>query len=121
MAKILIVDDSAAYRLKLRSLVRKLGHETLLARSGEEALELAQDEHPGVILMDIVMPGMNGYEAKRALARDAETREIPVIFVTSQDEEADRVWGMRQGATAYIVKPVDSEQLERAIARATTA
>lgn len=115
MAKVLIVDDSATYRLRLRQLVRKLGHDVVLAHDAEEGLDIAHQECPDVILMDIVMPGMNGYEAKRSLARDEVTRSIPVIFVTSQGEETDRDWGMRQGAVAYITKPIDPEELQSAI------
>lgn len=115
MAKVLIVDDSAAYRLRLRHMIRRVGHEAILAHDGHEGLELAKQEHPDVILMDIVMPGMNGYEAKRSLARDERTAKIPVIFVTSKDEKIDRDWGMRQGAVDYITKPVDLPSLQSAI------
>lgn len=118
VAKVLIVDDSATYRLRLRQLVRKLGHDAVVAHDGLEALRLARSELPHLILMDIVMPGMNGYEATRSLARDEATRNIPVIFVTSQGEDADRVWGMRQGASAYITKPVDAGDLQAAITAA---
>jgi len=118
VAKVLIVDDSATYRLRLRQLVRKLGYDTVIAHDGQQALELARTELPQLILMDVVMPGMNGYEATRSLARDEATRDIPVIFVTTQSEETDRVWGMRQGAAAYITKPVDAEDLQAAISAA---
>lgn len=115
MAKILIVDDSATYRLRLRQLVHRLGHDTLLAHDGEEGLEKARQEHPDVILMDIIMPGMNGFEAKRTLARDEDTSHIPVIFVTTQNDDIDRDWGMRQGAVDYITKPIDLVALQTAI------
>ena len=118
MAKVLVVDDSATYRLRLRLMLAKLGHEVVTASDGAEALELAGDEQPDIVLMDVVMPGMNGYEATRALGRDPATRDIPVIFVTSMDGEVDRVWGMRQGAAAYVTKPVGSEELKSAIADA---
>ena len=121
MAKVLIVDDSKAYRFRLRKLVREWGHEALTAKNGEQALELARSEQPEIILMDIVMPGMNGYQAKRTLARDAATRDIPVIFVSTRDEETDRIWGMRQGAADYVTKPVDPEHLLSAITNAVAA
>lgn len=115
MAKVLIVDDSQLYRFKLRNLVEARGHEALTAHDGEEALELARAELPEVILMDIVMPGMSGYEAKRMLARDPVTRDIPVIFVSSKSAESDKVWGMRLGAAGYVTKPVDPAQLDSTI------
>lgn len=115
MAKILIVDDSPTYRLRLRQLVHRLGHECILAHDGVEGLEKARDEHPDLILMDIIMPGMNGFEAKRSLARDQETSHIPVIFVTTQNDDIDRDWGMRQGAVEYVTKPVDPAVLQLAV------
>jgi twitching motility two-component system response regulator PilH len=121
MAKVLIVDDSKSYRFRLRRLVREWGHEAITARNGKEALQLARSEKPEIILMDIVMPGMNGYQAKRTLARDAETRDIPVIFVSIRNEETDRIWGMRQGAADYVTKPVDPEHLQNAISNAIAA
>lgn len=118
MAKVLIVDDSAAYRFRLRRLLRKLGHEAVSAHDGEEALELARQSLPQLILMDVVMPGINGYEATRALGRDEATQHIPVIFVTSRTGENDRDWGMRQGAAGFVTKPVQLDQLQSAIAAA---
>jgi twitching motility two-component system response regulator PilH len=115
MAKVLIVDDSQIYRFKLRKLVEAKGHQALTAKNGEEALESARKEQPDVILMDIVMPGMSGYEAKRLLARDVQTSEIPVIFVSSRSAESDKVWGMRLGAAGYVTKPVNPAKLDSAI------
>ncbi|NRB72128.1 MAG: response regulator [Xanthomonadales bacterium] len=115
MAKVLIVDDSQLYRFKLRKLVEAKGHEALTANNGQEALAVARQEQPDIILMDIVMPGMSGYEAKRSLARDPATNHIPVIFVSSRSAESDKVWGMRLGAAGYVTKPVNSEQLDSAI------
>ena len=85
MPRILIVDDSPAQRQSLRQLVEQAGHEALMAESGEQALQLAAEQHPAVILMDIIMPGMSGYQATRRLGRDHSTRDIPVIFVTGRD------------------------------------
>lgn len=121
MAKVLIVDDSPAQVFSLQQLVEEWGHETLTAESGDQALEIARDELPNVILMDVVMPGMNGFQAARMLSKDQATRGIPVIFVSIKDDEADRVWGMRQGATAYITKPVNPDALHSAITDAVAA
>ena len=111
MSKILIVDDSPTQLCSLRQIVERGGHQILTADSGEKAIELATDENPEVILMDIVMPGMSGYQAKRKLGRTDATRHIPVIFVTSKDGEADRAWGLRQGAKDYVTKPVNARTL----------
>ena len=102
MAKVLIVDDSPTQIFTLKQLVETWGHETLIAENGDEALEMARVEQPNVILMDIVMPGMSGFQATRKLSKDLATHGIPVIFVSSKDGEADRIWGLRQGATAYV-------------------
>ena len=121
MSKILIVDDSPTQLFSLRQIVEKAGHQTVTAESGEKALELAADEKPAVILMDIVMPGMSGYQAKRKLGREEATRNIPVIFVSTKDGEADRAWGLRLGATEYVTKPVNPNTLLTAISEAMAA
>jgi twitching motility two-component system response regulator PilH len=121
MAKVLIVDDSRVYRYSLRRLMKDWGHEVLIAKNGEQAIQVARDEKPELILMDIVMPGMNGYQAKRKLARDETTSHIPVIFVSTRDEETDKVWGLRQGASAYVTKPIEPEVLQSAITNAMAA
>ena len=121
MPKILIVDDSPAQRHNLRQLVEQAGHIALVAENGEQALEVAELEHPAVILMDIVMPGMSGYQATRKLGRSESTRNIPVIFVSSRDGEADREWGLRQGAREYVTKPVNPARLLTAISEAMAA
>ena len=121
MSKILIVDDSPAQLYSLRKLVEQAGHQAMVAESGEQALQLAAAECPEVILMDIVMPGMNGYQATRRLNRTEATRHIPVIFVSSRDGEADRQWGLRQGAREYVTKPVNPERLLTAISAAMAA
>ena len=121
MAKVLIVDDSRVYRYSLRKLIKDWGHEVVTAKNGEQAIEVARAEHPEIILMDIVMPGMNGYQAKRMLARDEATSKIPVIFVSTRSEETDRIWGLRQGAAAYVTKPVKPEVLQSAISEAVAA
>jgi len=115
MAKILIVDDSPSYRLQLSQLVQRLGHSVVVATDGEEGVRKAQADHPDLVLMDVVMPGMNGFEAQRTLARDEATAHIPVVFVTTQNDHVDRDWGMRQGAVEYMTKPVDVASLQAAI------
>lgn len=115
MKKILIVDDSPTELHKLKSMLNKHGHSVLVAESGEEGIALARRELPDVVLMDIVMPGMNGFQATRQLSGNQETKHIPVIIVTTKDQETDRMWGTRQGAKAYLTKPVSEKQLLAAI------
>jgi twitching motility two-component system response regulator PilH len=121
MPKVLIVDDSRSALHVLRTLVERAGHEAVTADSGEQALRVAAEELPEVILMDIVMPGMSGYAATRRLHRAHSTQHIPVIFVSSKDGEADRNWGLRQGARDYVTKPVNPDVLLTAISAAVAA
>ena len=121
MAEILIVDDSEAQREALSALMRARGHQVRTADSGESALELVRQQPPEVILLDVVMPGMNGYQVTRKLTNDELTRRIPVILVTSRSLPTDRVWGMRQGATDYITKPVNEDALLAAVDNAIRA
>jgi twitching motility two-component system response regulator PilH len=111
MALILIVDDSPTEVLVIRRALEMVGHETASAADGAEGFRMAKTIRPDLILMDVVMPGVNGYQATRALARDPDTRDIPVIIVTSKSQESDRVWGMRQGAVDYLIKPITAETL----------
>lgn len=111
MALILIVDDSPTEVYQMRKALEQGGFRIEAANDGAEALRKARDMRPDLILMDIVMPGMDGFRATRALAADPATRGIPVIMVSSKSQESDRVWGMRQGAVDYLVKPVTSAQL----------
>jgi twitching motility two-component system response regulator PilH len=121
MAKVLIVDDSPASIFALKKLVEEWGHVALTAENGAQALEIASKEQPNVILMDVVMPGMSGFQATRKLSKGQTTHGIPVIFVSRKDDEADRIWGMRQGASAYVTKPVNPETLMTAISDAIAA
>ncbi len=121
MVKVLIVDDSPAQIFTLKKLVEDWGHEALTAENGDQALQIARDEQPNVILMDVVMPGMSGFQTTRKLSKDQITHSIPVIFVSTKDGEADRIWGMRQGATAYVTKPVNPKLLFTAISDAVAA
>lgn len=117
MARILIVDDSPSQLMGIRRIVEKLGHEALTAEDGAEGVDKARAEVPDLILMDVVMPNLNGFQATRAITRDATTRHIPVIMVTTKDQDTDRVWGMRQGAKAYLSKPFSETELSDVIAR----
>lgn len=108
---VLVVDDSATDLHLLSGYLENNGYTTLSATSGEEALQKASAEHPDLILMDVVMPGMNGFEAVRSLSRNPETRNIPVIVVTSKNQETDKIWAMRQGAKDFVSKPVDEKTL----------
>ncbi len=104
--KILIVDDSATERYFFMETLSKLGYECITAQSGDEAIQKSRSEQPDVILMDIVMPGIDGYKATRTISQDEATKHIPVIICTSRNQETDRVWGMRQGAKDFLVKPI---------------
>ncbi|MFC1701205.1 PleD family two-component system response regulator [Pseudomonadota bacterium] len=121
MARVLIVDDSPSQVFTLKNLLEQWGHETITAENGTQALQMAREEVPDVILMDVVMPGMSGFQTTRKLSKDLATCRIPVIFVSTKDGEADRIWGMRQGATAYVTKPVNPESLMTAISDAIAA
>jgi twitching motility two-component system response regulator PilH len=107
------VDDSPTDVHVMQRALEQGGYRTASAADGSEAIRKARELHPDLILMDIVMPGLNGFQATRQLAADPETRTIPVIMVTSKSQESDRVWGLRQGAVDYLVKPVTSDQLLR--------
>jgi twitching motility two-component system response regulator PilH len=109
--RILVVDDSPTERHVLTEILQKAGYSVIIAETGERAIELAKQEVPDLILMDVVMPGMNGYQATRTITRDEVTRHIPVIMCTSKGLETDKIWGMRQGAHDYLVKPIDSTAL----------
>jgi len=111
MARVLIVDDSPTEVHVLRTILEGSGHQVTSADNAEEGIGLARSDKPDLILMDVVMPGMNGFQATRALTKDEETSSIPIIIVTTKDQETDRVWGLRQGAKDYISKPVVAEEL----------
>jgi len=117
MARILIVDDSPSQLLGIQRIVEKLGHQILTATAGAAGVETAKAELPDLVLMDVVMPNLNGFQATRTLARDEATRHIPVILVTTKDQDTDRMWGMRQGAKAYITKPFSEDELSEVLER----
>ncbi|MEW6765468.1 MAG: response regulator [Pseudomonadota bacterium] len=111
MAHVLIVDDSPTERHVLKGMLERNGLNVSLATSGEEGVAQAKNLKPDLVLMDVVMPGLNGFQATRELSRNPETAGIPVIMVTTKDQETDRIWGMRQGAKDYLTKPVQEAQL----------
>ncbi|GAB2890512.1 twitching motility response regulator PilH [Microbulbifer echini] len=115
MARVLIVDDSPTETHKLTTILEKNGHAVITAPNGENGVDVARTQRPDLILMDIVMPGLNGFQATRQLSKDGSTAGIPIIIVTTKDQDTDRVWGMRQGAKAYLTKPVDEGKLLKAI------
>jgi len=114
--KILVVDDSPTERHVLSEMLIKAGYEVVTCDSGEEAVAQSKTVLPDLILMDVVMPGTNGFQATRALSKDDATKSIPVIICTTKDQETDKVWGMRQGARDYVTKPVDGPALLAKIA-----
>ncbi len=109
--KILLVDDSKTELHVLSELLGKKGYQVRTAENGEEALRRLQEDKPDLILMDVVMPGQNGFQLTRAITRDPQFASVPVIICTSKNQETDRVWGMRQGAKDYVVKPVVPDEL----------
>jgi twitching motility two-component system response regulator PilH len=109
--KILLVDDSKTELHHLSDLLTKRGYAVRTAENGEEALRRLAEETPDLILMDVVMPGQNGFQLTRSITRDSRYAGVPVIMCTSKNQETDKVWGMRQGARDYIVKPVDADEL----------
>ncbi|MED5387883.1 MAG: response regulator [Pseudomonadota bacterium] len=111
MAKILVVDDSPTQLTNLVKIVQGEGHEVITATNGMEGIEKARQEKPDLILMDVVMPELNGFQATRKITRDPDTEQIPVILVTTKDQETDKVWGQRQGAAGYIIKPPKEAEL----------
>jgi twitching motility two-component system response regulator PilH len=105
--KILIVDDSSTVRHFLLDVLVKAGYEVVSAETGDEAIIKVKAEMPDLVLMDVIMPGINGYQATRTITKDEATKHIPVLILTSKDMETDRIWGMRQGASALLSKPID--------------
>jgi twitching motility two-component system response regulator PilH len=109
--KILLVDDSKTELHHLSEMLGKRGFEVRTAENGEDAMKRLGEEKPDLILMDVVMPGQNGFQLTRAITRDPLYADVPIIMCTSKNQETDRVWGMRQGARDYITKPVDAGEL----------
>ena len=109
--KVLLVDDSPTDLANIRSIVADAGYSVLTATTGNEAVEIANAESPDLIFMDIVMDGADGYDACREISQNDNTRGIPVVFVTSKNQKADRVWAELQGGKAFITKPYTPEQI----------
>ena len=117
MSIVLLIDDSPTEIYWLRTMLEDLSYEVITAENGRDGVALASAEQPDIVLMDIVMPDMNGFQATRQICRGLDTSHIPVIIVSSKDQETDKVWGQRQGARGYVTKPVDGKNLVSVIKR----
>jgi twitching motility two-component system response regulator PilH len=111
MARVMVVDDSPTDKAYLRQMLERAGFEVLEAASGQDAIDMAKHDLPDCVVMDVVMPGMNGFQATRTLAKDPATATIPVLVISSKNQETDRLWALRQGAKDYITKPVKEKDL----------
>ncbi|SUO95344.1 response regulator [Suttonella ornithocola] len=111
MTKILIVDDSPTEANIVRSLLEEVGYEVLWADNADKGIQMATEQQPNVILMDVVMPGMSGFQATRKLTRNPQTQNIPILMLTTKDQKTDEIWGIRNGAKKYMVKPPEKEKL----------
>jgi len=115
MAKILVVDDSSTQLSATTKILTSGGHEVISANDGEQGIAKASSEKPDLILMDVVMPGLNGFQATRQITTNPETKHIPIIMLTSKNQETDKVWAERQGASDYVTKPPDKSTLLKKI------
>ncbi|OOG47944.1 response regulator [Rhodanobacter sp. C01] len=111
MANILIIDDSPTDVRVFTTLLERAGHQVVAVGTAEEGIERARAELPHLVIMDVIMPGMNGFQATRTLSRDPVTSAVPIVMITTKSMETDRVWGLRQGARAFITKPVNEKEL----------
>jgi twitching motility two-component system response regulator PilH len=111
VANILIIDDSPTDVRVFTTLLERAGHEVAAVSTAEEGIERVRAEQPGLVIMDVIMPGMNGFQATRTLTRDPATSAVPIVMITTKSMETDRVWGLRQGARAFITKPVNEKEL----------
>jgi twitching motility two-component system response regulator PilH len=109
--KVMVVDDSPTERHVLGDILGKKGFLVVYAENGEQAVENAKTELPDLILMDVVMPGLNGFQATKIITRDPATQHIPIIICTTKGQETDKIWGLRQGAKDYITKPINAAEL----------
>ncbi len=117
MATILIVDDSATMMEGHKRILERQGHTVHSAENGEEGVARTLELMPDLVLMDVVMPKMNGFQATRKITKNELTKHIPVVIVTSKDQETDIMWGKRQGASDYLIKPADEAQLKATVDR----
>ena len=111
MTKIMVVDDAPADLQNLKNILTKGGHQVIEVTSGQDSIAKAKAEKPDAIVMDVVMPGVNGFQATRQISKDPDTSAIPIIVVSAKNQETDRLWAMRQGAREYVVKPVKDADL----------
>lgn len=111
MARVMVVDDSPTDKEFLKQILTLAGHQVMEAGNAQDAIEMMRQQKPDCVVMDVVMPGMNGFQATRILSKDPATASIPVIVVSSKNQETDRLWAMRQGAREYVVKPVKGAEL----------
>jgi twitching motility two-component system response regulator PilH len=111
VANILIIDDSPTDVRVFTTLLERAGHHVAAVSAAEEGIEQVRANAPDLVIMDVIMPGMNGFQATRTLTRDPKTQHVPVVMITTKSMETDRVWGMRQGARAFITKPVNEKEL----------
>ncbi len=109
--KVLCVDDSATDLKNIEQICAGAGYTVITATTGKEAVDKAKSEMPDAVLLDVIMPGMNGFQACRAITSDPATQHIPVVLVSSKGQKTDRVWGEEQGAKGYITKPFTAEQI----------
>jgi len=109
--KVLVVDDIAAHLQQMKEIVSEAGYQVITATSGREAVERTLSEKPDLVFLDIVMDDLDGYGACREITQDAETKDIPVLFVSTKNQRADKIWAEKQGAKALISKPVDSVEI----------
>ncbi|WP_240126791.1 response regulator transcription factor [Thermomonas alba] len=105
MARILLIEDSPTETAVMTQLLERNGHQVIASASAEDGIAICRREKPDLVLMDVILPGMNGFQATRTLTRDAETAHIPILIVSTKGQDTDRVWGLRQGAKDYITKP----------------
>lgn len=119
--KVLVVDDSKTELMFLTDLLQKQGYSVRTAENAQEAIQRLGEEKPDLILMDVVMPGQNGFQLTRAITRDPLYADLPIIMCTSKNQETDKVWGLRQGARDYITKPVNPAELQAKIAALNNA
>jgi len=115
MATILIADDSPTAIVQMRKALEPLGHEIVVAADGEQAQEKLASTAPDLVILDIIMPKLNGFQLCRAIRSDPQLEKLPIIVVTAMDRESDRYWGLKQGADEFLVKPIDTEELREKV------
>lgn len=119
MPTILVVEDSPTEMQIVRTALQNKGYEVITATNGEEGLEKVRSQLPSLVVLDVVLPGRNGFQVCRDLKSSPDTKDVPVILLTSKTQESDRFWGMKQGADAYLTKPWREEELLALVARHT--